>query len=363
MQVFMAKDKNNKPKEYIKYTSKFFSENLGNFFIRFINFDFGSHNPTDILLNFYFKSYKFKDKESLHNHFKNVHKDFSDIFKFIYDPISEFKDISLNPSQKLKLLTISSNNFYNITEYSDSSSLEHYNHLVNTVSNTLIESVQTANSNLKECAEYFQNNTNLLTEIQTLTLYNIKNPFEIGKLLYLFLYEIVNSNLQLKICEHCGKYFFPENKSDEKYCNNELSYKKIVKDSDGIKKNKIIISTCKKMGANERKKHRLSIDPEYKKYVQTYNKIFQKFTTLIKNKEPNSKKLKREWKEAVKELTLLRDNNIISAKERIDGVESFTSASVYIAKYRKKINELNKTLRKEKRSNKEAGKNGNNKKR
>ena len=38
------------------------------------------------------------------------------------------------------------------------------------------------------------------------------------------LLNMISKNEPLKKCENCGKYFYPSSRSDEKYCNNAVSY-------------------------------------------------------------------------------------------------------------------------------------------
>lgn len=122
--------------------------------------------------------------------------------------------------------------------------------------------------------------------------FDIKNKFttklikfykikDISDLLILTFTECINKQLNIKTCRNCYKYFIPENRTDEKYCNN-------ISPQNSKK-------TCKEYGA--KKKYRDEIKSQPLKYE--HNKTMQFFrmrinrTNNIKEKERINKKFEK----------------------------------------------------------------------
>ena len=134
----------------------------------------------------------------------------------------------------------------------------------------------------------YKNNTkNKFERRKILTDYISKNSIElfvtyqihtIKELLTISFIEILKNNLTINKCQNCGKYFIPESRSDEKYCNNPSP-----QNPD---------KTCKEYGA--KKKYRDEIKSHPIKYE--HNKTSQFYRMRINRTKNNQEKEKYEKK-------------------------------------------------------------------
>lgn len=105
----------------------------------------------------------------------------------------------------------------------------------------------------------------------------------ISGICYISLLEIINTkDLVIKKCQYCGKYFIPQNRNDELYCNN------IYKDE----------KTCKEIGSQGVFKQKLEQDDVSKLYRTTYHKKFNRA-----RRNPDNEEYKKDfdwWRENAK---------------------------------------------------------------
>jgi len=100
---------------------------------------------------------------------------------------------------------------------------------------------------------------------------------DISRVCYISLLEIINTKeLVIKKCQYCGKYFIPQNRNDELYCNN------IYKDG----------KTCKEIGSQGVFKQKLEQDDALKLYRTVYHK---KFNRTRRNPENEGYKKDFDW--------------------------------------------------------------------
>lgn len=100
---------------------------------------------------------------------------------------------------------------------------------------------------------------------------------DICQLLVLVLQEIVcMDKFEIKKCKNCGKYFTPEKRTDELYCNNIYE--------DG--------RTCKEIGAFKVKQKLIQED----EYMRLYRNVYQKLL-LRTRRNPNSIEIEEEFQD------------------------------------------------------------------
>ena len=109
-----------------------------------------------------------------------------------------------------------------------------------------------------------------------------------------------NPKCEMKKCEHCGKYFIPQNRSDEKYCNN------LYKDTG---------KTCKEIGADRLYSERLKNRPVMQEYRKAYQKKFAEAKRNLDNK--SLKQDFENWKTEAKGKVLAYKKGNLDEKEVI----------------------------------------------
>ena len=104
---------------------------------------------------------------------------------------------------------------------------------------------------------------------------NVYTSEKLSNIVFIVLEQFVkNSNLPIKKCQYCGRYFIPSIRQDEIYCD--------LPNEDG--------KSCREKGAKQTYKEKLEKDPVLQEYRKAYQK---KFMEVARN--DNNKKLKKDF--------------------------------------------------------------------
>ena len=126
----------------------------------------------------------------------------------------------------------------------------------------------------------------------------------LSNILYISLFEIAsNTNIRIKVCKNCGKYFIPF-KNTEKYCD-------IVYCKDEV--------TCKKIGAN----NSYSKKRNTTEWIRIYRNNYQRRLMLVKRLNDEQVKIAFDnWKKLAKGKIKGFKNNIISEDELLEWMKN-----------------------------------------
>ena len=293
----ISKVKTGKDKEIIKHPSTIYihyTENIGAMLINFLNADFSSPESA---YNTFFYAYGYElVKEytpisySKNNgfiddiHFKKIIKaiydtgnyqfmewqeSFRKCVDFIYNlnGNEEFKDEE-NKIAKFIAYTIKDTEFYTYSQdieiITDNFIKMHYYNM-NEATSELIRRINNKDSKLE--------------------LHNVYTSNKLVSMCFAILDQIVrHENLQIKTCLNCGRYFIPNYRQNEIYC-----------DLPNVDQS----STCKEKGANEQYKKNLENNETYALYRRIYR---QKFMIAQRNKDNKSiQKQFEQWKKHAKD--------------------------------------------------------------
>ena len=289
-----------------------FEEDYGTFFIRFLNANFSSFDTAyftffafyglSILLEFYNKipktiAYK-KDDEFIKTFKPIFYKVQSQLNKlqnlikrcinYMYNLNNNLKDKNYSPMEKYLTFCIY-NNLFKYSTNIDIFFFQHYAHDVYNISSQSI-TPQIVRQHLKDG----------IIDINDSPVFHTSY---LSNILYISLMEIVsNTNIQIKVCKNCGKYFIPI-KNTEKYCNIRYSLNDV---------------TCKMSGANSSySKKRNSI-----KGIKLYRNNYQRRLMQVKRSSDEQIKIAFEnWKKLAKEKIKEFNNNIISEDKLLEWME------------------------------------------
>ena len=292
----ISKTKLNKKKEIIRQPSTIYIhyvESIGAILINFLNADFTNYETAyntffyaygyELVKDYVPYSYTQKDKFIDNVEFKRIIKDIYDTGsdKFIewQENFRKCVDFvyNLNGNEELKeedklakfiAYTIKDNDFYT------------YSQEIEIITDTYINiHNKYHNETLKNLIDRIKNKD------QELELHNVYTSKNLTSICFAVLDQIVrHENLQIKTCLNCGRYFIPNYRQNEIYC-----------DLANVDQS----PTCKEKGANEQYKKNL----ENNKAQALYRRIYrQKFMIAQRNKD--SKTIQKEfeqWKREAKD--------------------------------------------------------------
>lgn len=160
---------------------------------------------------------------------------------------------------KVKFIASILKNKYNISKYINNTEIIHY----------------TYNDKMKDYENMSFDDiiTNLSYDTVLLKVSDVYTSKFLGDIAFVILNQIIQNDLIIKTCQHCGRYFIP-NKSNEIYCDRVYE--------DG--------RTCRELGALKTYKENLETNPGLLEYRRIYNK---KSNRISRNKEDKS--LKKEF--------------------------------------------------------------------
>jgi len=218
-----VKENDNEVKS-IPYVNSY-EESIGSFLIKFLNADFtNSEKAYSTFFCFYgleiMKEYKIKDKVIPENkiEFKN-----KSAFKKYFDEVFSITSPSLVKLQKRFKEYVDC--VYCLNDHKNDDGNPNENlfmlKLTNTMEKYSKNVIPTFKMNFEDKGEYDIPYKFLpFFDGDTLNFNNDKTFYseDISSICYLVLNVLVNNNLKIKICKHCGRYFVPMRKSAEIYC-------------------------------------------------------------------------------------------------------------------------------------------------
>lgn len=290
----ISKVKTGKDKEIIRHPSTIYihyTENIGTMLINFLNADFTDYE-TAYNTFFYAYGYELVKEYAPNSYLKNDNyidnTTFKSIIKEIYDAGSdrfiEWQDnfrkcvdfvYNLNGNEDLKdeenklakfiAYTIKDSEFYTYSqdiEIITDNYINIHNYNSNETAQELIKRINNKDSKLE--------------------LHNVYTSNKLTSMCFAILDQIVrHETLQIKTCLNCGRYFIPNYRQNEIYCD--------LPNPDQS-------PTCKEKGANEQYKKNL----ENNKTQALYRRIYrQKFMIAQRNKD--SKAIQEEFEQWKKE--------------------------------------------------------------
>ena len=293
----ISKVKTGIDKEIIKHPATIYIhyvENLGAMLINFLNADFTNYETA---YNTFFYAYGFELVKEYTPYLYSKNDGFIDdiqfrkIIKEIYDLGSdrfiEWQDYfrkcvdfvyNLNGNEELKdeenkfakfvAYTIKDNEFYTYSqdiEIITDNYINIHNYHRNKAITELIKGINNKDSNLE--------------------LHNVYTSTKLTSMCFAILDQVVrHENLQIKTCLNCGRYFIPNYRQNEIYC--DLA-------------NPDQSPTCKEKGANEQYKKNLENNETQALYRRIYR---QKFMIAQRNKDSKAiQKDFEQWKKEAKE--------------------------------------------------------------
>lgn len=282
------------------------SEKIGEFFMKFLNTNFldfeTAYNDFYYYYGFEFlfiysnkiKQFNIKDNrvskeelELLHNdvveNIISIQKDYRDIVEFIYKLDEKYKKEYYSPQVKFAAcIAKKKTKLFKYANNFDILNIEYTNFIFNY-----------KEKNFQETLKILSNKSNLLN-----TSYLFTSNYLEG-ICYATLHQLIEYNLSVKKCQHCGRYFIP-NKLNEIYCDRIYS--------DG--------KTCRELGALETYKKNLESNQGLLEYRRIYNKISNR---IARNKD--DKKMKDDfdkWKILAQIEVKKFKNGEITEQELID---------------------------------------------
>lgn len=277
---------------YEKSERIFTIDTVGTYLVDFLNTDFGSFDSIkryvekyDIYLlnSLCCNKLDLKDLYSL--------KEYNDVIKLLFNVCS--KDMEKIKSNFLQVIDYVYN-LYDLKEIEEFTPYERYytlsnSNLKNTVTqyssalsldfNTNINLMSIGESGTK--AKYIYEKIYILKNDENITFINC--PYFISSnyfssILYIELVELLSiKDFPLKKCQNCGKYFMPQKRTDEIYCNN-------------IYENNM---TCRQIGSKLSRKKRLQVEDSIDRL---YRNAYQKrFLRMQRNPDNEIYKSAFEW--------------------------------------------------------------------
>lgn len=275
-------------------------EKMGDLLMWLLNTDFS--NFADSYNNFYYHygfellycysqidklKRKYNTEKELYHELTKIHKeisqsiiaiqkDFKELIDFLYN-LNDNKEYAEN-SPKVKFIASILKNKYNISKYINNTEIIHY-----TYSDKMKEYENMSFDDIIK---------NLSYDTVLLKVSDVYTSKFLGDIAFVILNQIIQNDLIIKTCQHCGRYFVP-NKSNEIYCDRVYE--------DG--------RTCRELGALKTYKENLETNPGLLEYRRIYNK---KSNRVSRNKQ--DKNLKKEfniWKKnAQTQIKRLKKNEI-----------------------------------------------------
>lgn len=285
---------------YEKSERIFTIDTVGTYLVDFLNTDFGSFDSIkryvekyDIYLlnSLCCNKLDLKDLYSL--------KEYNDVIKLLFNECS--KDMEKIKSNFLQVIDYVYN-LYDLKEIEEFTPYERYyilsnSNLKNTITqysdklkldfNTNINLMSIGESGTK--AKYIYEKIDILKNDENITFINC--PYFISSnyfssILYIELVELLSiKDFPLKKCQNCGKYFMPQKRTDEIYCNN-------------IYENNM---TCRQIGSKLSRKKRLQVENSIDRLYR--NAYQQKLLRVKRNPNNEDYKVDFDWfKKRVKEI-------------------------------------------------------------
>lgn len=152
-----------------------------------------------------------------------------------------------------------------------------------------------------ETAKKFNAENNINSQLFLSTQFDSLNEF-----FNFLLLKLVMNNSTLKICANCGKYFYPENRSDTIYCNNisPQDEKKTCKEYGAIKTYQDNLKTNETMGLYRKiymkKQMKAKRYPDIPEYLQKFEE-FKERANELKRKVKNNEISESEYLEWLKQ--------------------------------------------------------------
>lgn len=255
MIVYQSFKYNNKIKKY-EFYNKYENLKLGVQLCDFLNTDFHSFESTKAFIDKYsittvaelsnIDIYRYYDKKDYENLIIEISKEIADELKTVQEAfikdieyifnLNELEELNdLSPAKRLYILR-GSKKSSNILKLYDSSKIKvEFNNFGDFTKFSI-----TDEESSQEIAKHIQEDT---LSPYSFTCRNIIQSFIIE------LFELaLSDNIEIKQCKNCGKYFVPDNRSDEIYCSNiyesgktckEVGYfrtqQKLMKENDDLR--------------------------------------------------------------------------------------------------------------------------------
>ena len=303
----ISKVKTGKDKEVIRHPSTIYIhyvESLGAMLINFLNADFTNYE-TAYNTFFYAYGYELVKDYAPYSYIKNdtyitdvqFKKIIKDIFEAGSDRFIEWQDnfrkcvdfvYNLNGNKDLKdeenklakfvAYTIKDSQFYTYSQdieviTDNYINIHNYNH-----NETIIELIRKINN-----------------KDSKLELHNVYTSTKLTSMCFAILDQVIrHENLQIKTCLNCGRYFIPNYRQNEIYC-----------DLANVDQS----PSCKEKGANEQYKKNLENNQTQALYRRIYR---QKFMIAQRNKESKTiQKDFEQWKKEAKDkITKMKKNKL-----------------------------------------------------
>ena len=140
-------------------------------------------------------------------------------------------------------------------------------------------------------------------EFSTRRVCNYYRVFSISDLIIIGLYEIFKNKKIIKRCKECNLFFRPKNRTDEKYCNNQVLQKILNKKF-----------TCKEKG---------KIHCEMRRASSDVNKIYNSIRVKLYNKYTSSDPRVTDFIDEHHKKYIAYKNGEIKKKELIDWMDTY----------------------------------------
>ena len=260
-----------------------FAEQFGRLLINLLNADFSNF---DNAYNTFFYLYGFEllkeyipDKELMNTY--STEEELVKIMKRVYeDSYGYLTDIQYNFRKCVDFI-------YNLNENDElkeckpsskfiASLVTHHNDVYSYSSDIEVILDTYSNKYLKYGNQSLENLTKKLDQNDSfIKMTNIYTSEKLSNIAFIVLEQFVkNSNLPIKKCQHCDRYFIPSIRQDEIYCD--------LPNEDG--------KSCREKGAKQTYKQNLEKIPALLEYRKAYQK---KFMEVARN--DNNKKLKKDF--------------------------------------------------------------------
>lgn len=262
---------------YWKAMSTFpFIENIGEFLLQFLNTNF--KNFEEAYDNFYcfygiellyaYSNLEKLGKEISVDELKNFHNSIVEKIISIQNDFKETIDFIFNLNQN------EGYEQYNFETKFVACIMKHKTNLYKYTENTkIVNYIYDKKMDIYENVNFDEILEILSLEKALLQVSNFYMSNHLGDICFCVLNQVIQNNLVIKTCQHCGRYFIP-NKSNEIYCDRVYE--------DG--------RTCRELGALETYKKNLESNSGLLEYRRIYNKMSNRIT---RNKD--NKNLKKEF--------------------------------------------------------------------
>ncbi len=156
---------------------------------------------------------------------------------------------------------------------------------------------------ISQISNEYETTNNSDIEPFTRCICNYYRLFSISDFIAVGLYEIFSHKKVIKRCKQCNLFFIPKNRSDEKYCNNEL-FQKIFK----------LEHSCKEMG---------KMECDMKRADSDVHRIYNSIRAMLYHKYTSSDKKVTEFIDQHHEKYIKYKNGEITKKEFIAWMDTY----------------------------------------